>query len=376
MEKAVRICLSAALLMAGSPAISTLAQSSSQSSSGSKPAATSTTPPNCQWTLPGDGMGPSRLMCSDPSSNSNIPNMRLYTPRTPAGSAYMNALQGYLNAMASRFTPGNEPESPDTASSAPEPIRVGPVVGADLFASFGGKDQNSQHMEDLLRNCPEAVQYVEGKDGLVGEFDKVFAQYKIRKDAVASIQKIKDDLLSDIWWARSSGPDVAREVKFLADGLTDIFGMLSPEGEVVKGIQQLEDVTPSGQLGYDTVGQYGKYVDNIKSAYEGNENVDDATKKAAIDATTGLLKHSKYARTVPFIDFAQHLYERAETEKAGFKFKVEVEYQVRRLDAQITQYENQADNYRQAIEAMNAIHDTVIGVCVPKSIPISNGPKD
>jgi hypothetical protein len=231
-------------------------------------------------------------------------------------------------------------------------------------------------MDDLLDHCPEAVQYVESPNGLVGEFDRVQRQYQINKNGMASIQKIKDDLLNDTWWARSSGPDVAREVKFLADGLTDIFGMISPEGEVVKGIQQLENVTPLDQSSYDTVGQFGEYVDNIKTAFERKENVDDATKKAAIESSKKFLKKTKYARIVPFLDFAQHLEERAKTKEEGAEFKAEVQSQLQRLDTQLNVYQNQVNDAVKAMNAINALHDAVIGVCVQKSIPLGTGSKN
>jgi len=345
---------------------------------------------DCSIWLPGDGTGVTVAQANahnaaaEAAKQSGVCNgtaafpgrfPNTYSPKALGGSAYMNALQGYLSAMVSRFTPSTGRSDTGTADPTLELFHPSPLIDPDAFAR-AGKDSISRDMDSLLNHCPEAVQYVESKDGLVGEFDKVFTQYKIRKDAAASIQKIKDELLSDTWWARSSGPDVAREVKFLADGLTDIFGMLSPEGEVVNSIKQIEDVTPSSEFGYDNVVEYRESVDNIKATYEHNENVDDAATRAAIQLSEKFLKNSRFARVVPFVDFAQHLQERAQTAKEGFKFKVEVEYQVRRLDEQITQFNNQMDNYRHALEAMNAIHDTVIGVCVPKSIPIDNSAKD
>jgi hypothetical protein len=64
----------------------------------------------------------------------------------------------------------------------------------------------------------------------------------------------------------------------------------------------------------------------------------------------------------PSLDFAKHLQDRAETQEEGYKLKVEVEYQVRRLDTQINIYQNQIDDYGETIKALDALHDAVIGV--------------
>jgi hypothetical protein len=379
----------ALLLSAG--AFRTTAQS--KPSNSSNPTQTNTQPNNSQRlgcggiTNPGDGSGITVAMadamnaaaaqrpCVSNTNPANTPNTRLYAPRTAAGSAYMNALQGFLSALAVRSAPAAQPGSSETpAEGAPINVPFSPLIDPSSFAQ-AGKDSISRGMDNLLADCPEAVQYVESPDGLLGEFDKVFAQYKIKKDGLESIRKVKGDLLDDTWWARSSGPDVAREVKGVADLLGDVFGMVSPEGEVVKSIQQIENVSPMDQAGYGRLGDFRESVDNIKGAYEHNENVDDATKKAAIELTKKFLKNTKYGRVVPFVDFAQHLEERALTQEDGYKLKVEVEYQVRRLDSQISEYQNQIDDDVQAINAMNAVHDTVIGVCVQKSISIGNGPQ-
>jgi hypothetical protein len=371
----------------------TTAQTKPSSQTPAKPAQSSAQSSNsqgsgCGYVFPGDGSGITVAMANAMNAaaaqrgcgtGTNIVTNSPITPRTPAGSAYMNALQRYMNAMTSRFAPSLQPGTSDASADAPNVpdapnVQVSPLTDANSYAQLG-KDSISKNIENVLDNCPQAVQYVESKDGLVGEFDKVFAQYKIKKDGIASIEKIKDDLLSDTWWARSSGPEVAIEVKFLANELTNIFGMLSPEGDVVKSIQQLENVTPLDQNASDTIGEFGEYIDNIRTVHEQNGDIDAATKKAAIESTKKMLKHTRYARVVPFIDFAQQFYERAQSEKEAFKLKAEVEYQVRRLNTQINEYQNQIDDYRQAIEAMNAIHDTVIGVCVQKPIVIGNGPK-
>jgi hypothetical protein len=302
--------------------------------------------------------------------NGSNANISTYVPRTPASSAYMNALQRYLNAMASTFHSSAQPANTGTPGPAFE-VNVSPLMDPDSFAR-AGKDSVSQLADDLLDHCPEAVQYVESKDGLVADFDNVFAQYQIKKNGLASIPKIKGDLLDDTWWARSSGAELAIEVKAMANLLTDIFGAVSPEGDVVKGIQQVQDVTPSQQT-LDTVGQFREYVENIKSTYEQKGDVKEAAKKATVTVTEKALERTKYKRFVPFLSFAMDLQDRAGSLKDAYQLEAEVEYQVRRLDAQISEYQNQIDNYRQTIEAMNAIHDTVIGVCVQKSVPINNG---
>lgn len=363
------------------------AQSQTAQKPAPKPSANSTAAPatGCQWV--GDGMA-SGWVCrnanngSQSGSTSVVPRTEYTAPHTPAGAGYLNALQAFFNGMAPHNTPPPEPEASSLSSESTReasPLPASPLIDPSDFAN-AGKDSISQSMDDLLDHCPEAVQYVESPTGLVGEFDRVFKQYEIKKEGIASIQKVKDDLLDDTWWARSSGPDVAREVKFVADGLSDIFGMLSPGGAVVKGIQQIEDVTNNQEAIYDTVGQVRQGVDLIKTAYDQKDDVHKATQKVAADLSMVLMKDfirmKGYGRVVPFIDFGQHLEERAKTEKEGAEFKAEVESQLRKLDTQISVYQNQVNDAVQVMNAMNALHDTVIGVCVPKSIPIGTGSKN
>lgn len=380
MNGAARTQLSVTVLLVGSLSTSAFGQTSAkQTNSGTQSSGSSSQ--SGQW-------GRACETCftnTSPTSSGTIssrPVVGAYTPRTPAGSAYLNALNGFLNSLAARSaTQGDVSDPTSNATSAPVSPLISvphsPLIDADTFA-HAGKDVISQNMDDLLDHCSEAVQYVESKDGLVGEFDKVFTQYKIRKDGLQNVQRIKQDLLDDTWWARSSGPDVAREVKAMCDLLGDVFGMVSPEGEVVKGVQQIENVTRNQEAIYDTVGKVREGVDFIKTAYDQKDDVHKATQKVAADMSTLLVKDvarmEGYGRMVPFLDFAQHLQERAKTQEEGYKLKVEVEYQVRRLDTQINIYQSQIDDYGKAIEAMNALHDTVISVCVPKSIAIGNGP--
>jgi hypothetical protein len=249
-------------------------------------------------------------------------------------------------------------------------------VDADTFAS-AGKDLISQNMDDLLDHCPEAVQYVESKSGLLGDFDKVFSKYRAVKDGLGVVKKAKEDLLNDTWWARSSGPDVAREVKFICNGIEDTLGMISPQGKVVNTLREMSDITEDQEFVHDLVGETAEGVEMIKSAYERKDDVNRLVQKVAADEVMLLGKHyikkKGLGRFVPFIEFGEHLQERAETEEAGIKFKVEVQHQLHNLDTQINMFQNQSDDYVQTIEAMNALLDAVIGVCVQKSIAIGNG---
>jgi hypothetical protein len=97
MRSAVCIRFSTVLLFAASTSLAALGQTPPKSS---KPTSNSpaSIPPNCQWTLPGDGMGPSKLVCSNVSS-SNIP---VYTPPTNVGGGHgvLNTIQGLMNGLS------------------------------------------------------------------------------------------------------------------------------------------------------------------------------------------------------------------------------------------------------------------------------------
>jgi hypothetical protein len=364
------------------------AQSQTAQKPAPKPAANSTSAPaaGCHWEY-GDGMA-SGLVCpnanngSQPGSTSVAPRIVYTAPRTPAGAGYLNALQAFFSGMAPQYTPPPEPEPSSLSSESTgkaSPLPASPLIDPSDFAN-AGKDSISQSMDDLLDHCPEAVQYVESPTGLVGEFDRVFKQYQIKKEGIALIQKVKDDLLNDTWWARSSGPDVAREVKFVADGLNDIFGMLSPGGEVVNGLKQIEDVSANQEFTNTLVGRVGDGVNVIKGAYDRKDNVYQAAEKVAADvseiAMKEYIKNKAYGRVLPFINFAEHLAERAKTQKEGAEFKVEVQSQLRKLDVQINIFQNQVNDAVKAMNAINALHDAVIGVCVQKSIPVGTGSKN
>jgi hypothetical protein len=321
------------------------------------------------------------------TSTTSNPKIVPYVPRTAAGSAYMNALQGFLNTLAARSAPsaapaGGEPTSATAPSASSLSALPFPLIDTDTFAHAGPKDAISQNIDDLLDHCPDAVRYVDSPE-FVGEFDRAFKQYTINKQGQASIHKIEADLLSDTWWARSSGPDVAREVKFVADSLNDILGMIAPEGEAVNSIKSMDTfgtVTSDNELDSELVGHTRDAVDTVKNAYDRKDNVDQQTRKVAADlaefAAKEILKKTRYARVVPFVNFAEHFYERAKTEEDGANFKAEVQSQIQNLNIRINILQNQADDAGKAASAIEALHDAVMAVCVPTSIPINNSAKD
>lgn len=291
------------------------------------------------------------------------------------GSAYNRMLQGFVQSLAPQTGPLADPSAAIQSSpQTPNPHAPG-LIDGDTFAK-AGKDLISQNMEDLLdgRSCAEAVAYVESPSGLIAAFDKVLTQYRIRKDGLVSIQGIKKDLLDDTWWARSSGPDVAREIKFICDGLGDVFGMISPQGKVVSTLREVTDITEDQEFAYDIAGETREAVDSIKAQYDRRGDVNRQVQKEAADLVMKLGKayitKKGYGRVLPFISYGEHLQERAETEEAGIKFKSEVQGQLRKLDVQITELQNQINDARQAIEAMNELPDAVIGVCVQKPLPV------
>jgi hypothetical protein len=331
---------------------------------------------NCVINAPGDGLGASTTVCyntntviSRGTSSPPVP-ITPAAPRTSAGTGYLNALQAFYSKVLPSSLP--PPQAPSSIQSSWRPSSL---LDPSEFAGEG-EDSISKNMDDLLDHCPEAVQYVESPSGLVGQFNQAYSQSKIKSDGQASIQKIRDDLLSDTWWARSSGPDVAREVRFLADSLNDVLGMVSPEGEAVQGLKQLGNVSSRESAAYDMVNKVSEGVDKIKSAYENKDDVHKETVDVSIDLAKVAMQSTGIGQYVPFIDYAQHLQERAETEEAGSIFKAEVQAQLQKLDIQINTLRNEASDADRMINAINEIHDTVMGVCVPKSVPIGNAPKN
>ncbi len=286
---------------------------------------------------------------------------------------YGNSVNGaaLLNLFQNLYTPKTGGPNEITSSGAPLPeLPTAPLIDPATFAA-AGTDQISQSMDSVLNDCPAAIQYVEGP--LLHDLDVAMSKHSAHKAGLDLLQQTRGDLLSDTWWARSSGPEIASRIKYVTDEVQDIIGALSPgAAEISAGKDALLKALDVGAMA-------------IKEAYENRQSVSAAAKAAAETAKKelmqmtleGALKEEGFAQAASIIKIMLDYQERLKTMKEGAEFRDAVQEQLRKLDEQISALTNKiSDDVAREI-AINEIHDSVISVCSPpNSVPIGNSPKN
>jgi hypothetical protein len=168
-----------------------------------------------------------------------------------------------------------------SSSSESDPLLASQTASPDKV------DALSKGFEDLLKqlddkdargnasqaSCDEAKQLLD--KGLVEEWDRANSQQVNFSDLKGTLQDIKNQVASDSWWAASSGPDVAREVKFLADAFDHSMALLFPEAEVVAGLRNagFEISAFSAKL-YQTIKAGGSVISMIREGMHGQGTVE------------------------------------------------------------------------------------------------------
>src|SRR5271166_2646594 len=127
----------------------------------------------------------------------------------------------------------NAQDSKDTEDSADTSAAQAAVLAAQRSAETAQAAPVSSGM-GTANSCEDAVRFVESPNGLLGEWDLATTRYSINHDETTLLKKYKRDLLSDSWWAASSGPDIARELSTLCKLLNDVLGAMSPTGDPVE----------------------------------------------------------------------------------------------------------------------------------------------
>jgi hypothetical protein len=236
------------------------------------------------------------------------------------------------------------------------------LLDAQAFAK-AGKNPIDNTVDDLLTDCSGAVEYVDSPDGLVRELDIAVAKYKAHKAGLALLESAKSDLLDDAWWRRSSGPDVAARIKYFCDEFQDVVAMVNPEG--AKLAEATDILIKTLSLG----------TKSIKAAYENKESVESAAKAAAAAAGKELAAigaeaiakdDPRYWAVKSLMDYEEF----AKTKKDSSEFRNTVQELIRNLDAQIKKSSSQIAVDIEEQKAINQIHDTVIGVCVQKTVSV------
>ncbi len=206
--------------------------------------------------------------------------------------------------------------------------------------------------------CKVAVPYVESPSGLLGDWDLAMSKSSIDRSGFASIQKVKTDLLSDTWWARSSGPDVANDVSTLCSLILDVSAAMTPTG---KAVDFAKDV--SAEFGLEVKAQSVKIFEAIENGSEVMDAIQGGTANLAILASQESLKQVGAGQLAAIIDVLKHVQENARTAQEAAEFKATVQEQLSKLDELLNKYGNDATLQRERLEATEQIKDTVIAAC-------------
>jgi hypothetical protein len=224
----------------------------------------------------------------------------------------------------------------------------------------------------LSDDCAAAVKYVDSSDsdGLVYQLDVAIKLHDIHRAGLQSLQDAKTQLLSDTWWARSSGPEVASQIKVLADEIQDMLSAINPAAaEMSAGKDALIKTLSVGAA-------------SIKAAYENRQSVKDAAVAAAASAEkelaeldlAELAKIAGQTQAYSAVKALRDYQERLQFAKDRSAFRDIVQDQIQKLDALIDRLMRQVSDDTEKITAINELHNAVMEACVQKSVPIGHDP--
>jgi hypothetical protein len=195
-------------------------------------------------------------------------------------------------------------------------------------------------------------------------------KYKIdRDDGMASIQRVKSDLLSDTWWARSSGADVASDVSTFCNLLLHIAGAMSPTGETVSFARDV-----SSEFSLKVKEQSVKVFQAIDTGGNVMDAIQGGTEELAIQASQQSLRRIGAGQFSAIIDVLKDVQKHAEQAQKATQFKGTVQEQLRKLDDMLAKYSKDMNLQRERLEAIEGIKDTVVAAC-NSGQPIQNGPQ-
>jgi hypothetical protein len=211
-----------------------------------------------------------------------------------------------------------------------------------------------QSQPALSSKCAQAIDYRD--HGLLRQWDQAVNQYTIQAQGKASVEDIKKKLLDDSWWATSSGPDIASEIKFACDSFNDLIGSIFPEGEIAQIGKPVIHHAPEILRAFNA----GEPLVTL-----GKENADAAAKEAWQDVGKDILGQAGSA-----IGLMQDIESRAKTKNDWLELRATVQEQVESLDRTISSYD---DKIRKAGEKLDALEEVVIAIdqaCNQPYVPI------
>jgi hypothetical protein len=202
--------------------------------------------------------------------------------------------------------------------------------------------QNQQAFPALkAESCKIAVPYVESPSGLLGVWDRDMTKYTIYRDGAGSLQQVKANLLSDTWWARSSGADIARNVSTLCNLVEHVAAALTPEG---KAVDFAKDV--SKEFGMAVKQQSVRVYQAIDKGREAGQGItdvlNDGTDALVMLAAKDGLTRVGAGQFNAVIDILKDVADHAKKAKEASEFKATVQEQIQKLDSLINQNSNNA----------------------------------
>lgn len=250
----------------------------------------------------------------------------------------------------------SEPENPADTSAAQAAIQA-------MQQSAQPSTPNQQAFPALkAESCKIAVPYVERPSGLLGVWDRDMTKYTIYRDGAGSLQQVKADLLSDTWWARSSGADVARNVSTLCNLVEHVAAALTPEG---KAVDLAKDV--SKEFGMAVKQQSVRVYQAITTGRDAGQGItdvlNDGTDALVMLAAKDGLTRVGAGQFAAVIDILKDIEENANKTQQASEFKSTVQEQIRKLDSLINENANNAAAQRDKLEAVEAIKDAVVAAC-------------
>lgn len=219
-------------------------------------------------------------------------------------------------------------------------------------------------------NCAEALEYINDPDGLDKDLNDAVNRLNIYAEGLHLQQSVKDELLSDSWWATSSGPVVAAQIKVVTDEVQDWASMIYPEEVKLKQAQK------------NLINALKISAEAIKAAYENRASVRAATQagiEAAVEklneiakeeAKESLAEKLKLGPAYGTYNSLKDAQDYVKTLDDAGKSRQIVQDQIQRLDKQLSQIQSKVSIDTQKVVALNSLKMDVEETCVQKPVYI------
>jgi hypothetical protein len=220
-------------------------------------------------------------------------------------------------------------------------------------------------------DCAAAVQYVSPGGQLEQDLSKAIATASAHQTGLTDLVNAKKQLMDDTWWATSSGPVVAAQIKVITDEIQDLGSALYPEEAKLKESQEklIEMLSAVGEGLRAAINHHDSALVAIKAFTNAA-----ALKVAEIESEKRGEKAAEQLKIGPAYSIYKALKDETEYVKTlneASETKNIVQEQITRLDKQIQQAQRQVSIDQERQKAIAFLRFGVMQACYQKPVSIT-----